>query len=276
MMGSGFPGLGADGLGRPRSGWHIDRADRKAFWPGHLATGFGGPKVLAQVLDPTRTLTLYAGTNKGIFKSTDGGSTWTPANTGLTASGILALAVDLQTPATVYAGTDGGVFKSTNGAASWTAASTGLGAQPVSALAIDPASPSTLYAGTQTAGVFRSSDGGAELDGGQERPDSHADPLPRGRPQIAFDDLCRDECRTLQEHALLFDPASASTVYAGTNAGVFVSADNGASWGPLNVGLTNPVVNALVRAPDQAGRCTPPPTAQASSSSPVSWRIELL
>jgi hypothetical protein len=38
--------------------------------------------------------------------------------------------------------------------------------------------------------------------------------------------------------SLLFDPAEASTLYAGTNAGVFVSTDNGASWTPMNVGLT--------------------------------------
>jgi hypothetical protein len=42
-------------------------------------------------------------------------------------------------------------------------------------------------------------------------------------------------------------------VYAGTNSGVFESTDNGASWTPLNVGLTNPVVEALVRAPGPGG-----------------------
>jgi len=54
-------------------------------------------------------------------------------------------------------------------------------------------------------------------------------------------------------YALLFDPASASTVYAGTNAGVFESTDNGASRTPVNVGLTNLVINALVRAPGPGG-----------------------
>jgi hypothetical protein len=66
---------------------------------------------VALVFDPSRTLTLDAGTNKGIFKSTDSGSTWTSASTGLPASGIPALAVDPQTPATLYAGTNSGVSR---------------------------------------------------------------------------------------------------------------------------------------------------------------------
>jgi hypothetical protein len=53
--------------------------------------------------------------------------------------------------------------------------------------------------------------------------------------------------------ALLFDPASPSTLYAGTNGGVFVSTDGGASWTPMNGGLTKPGVNALALAPGPGG-----------------------
>src|SRR5204862_181853 len=94
----------------------------------------------------------------GVFKSTDGGTTWSP--TGLTYGGV-ALAIDPTTPSALYAATGSsdigvsGVSKSTDGGATWSPA--GLTNTEVIALAIDPTTPSTLYAGG--AGVFKSTDG---------------------------------------------------------------------------------------------------------------------
>jgi photosystem II stability/assembly factor-like uncharacterized protein len=120
-----------------------------------------GEGVIAFVLalDPTTPTTLYAGTyGGGVFKSTDGGTSWSAVNTGLTSPTVQALALDPTTPTTLYAGTWGGVFKSTDGGGSWSSASTGLtcGGFPcgVSALALDPQTPTTVYAGT-SGGVFR-------------------------------------------------------------------------------------------------------------------------
>src|SRR5205823_7110469 len=95
----------------------------------------------------------YAGISVGgVFKSIDGGGSWSAVNTGLTYASVTALAIDPQTPTTLYAGTpvgvnNGGVFKSTNGGGSWTAVNTGLpNFFVVRALAIDPQTPATLYA----------------------------------------------------------------------------------------------------------------------------------
>jgi photosystem II stability/assembly factor-like uncharacterized protein len=94
-----------------------------------------------------------------VFKSTDGGTTWSAVNSGLTNTAVFALAIDPTTPNTLYAGTGGGgVFKSTNGGATWVA--TGTGPTNVRALAINPTTPTTLYAGTNGGGVFKSTDGG--------------------------------------------------------------------------------------------------------------------
>ena len=96
-----------------------------------------------------------------MFKSTDSGSTWAAANTGLTNLDVYALAIDPTTPATLYAGTKGGgVFRSTDSGGTWAAANTGLTNLDVYALAIDPTTPATLYAGTDGGGVFRSTNSG--------------------------------------------------------------------------------------------------------------------
>jgi len=100
--------------------------------------------------------TVYAGTNAGVFKSTNGGGSWSAVNTGLTNyTSVRVVAIDPQTPATLYSVTQtSGVFKSTNGGGSWNAINTDLPTLDVRALAIDPQTPARLYAGTFGSGVF--------------------------------------------------------------------------------------------------------------------------
>src|SRR5437667_308531 len=87
-----------------------------------------GTFVLALAIDPQTPMTVYAGTidatttgsGHGVFKSTDGGESWSAVNTGLSNQAVHALAVDPQTPTTVYAGTQGGgVGQGADGEARW-------------------------------------------------------------------------------------------------------------------------------------------------------------
>jgi len=115
-----------------------------------------GGRIRVLAIDPATPTTLYAGTyGGGVFKSANGGASWSAVNSGLTSLAVLALAIDPATPTTLYAGTSGGgVFKSVNGGASWSAVNSGLANLDILALAIDPATPTTLYAGTSGGGVF--------------------------------------------------------------------------------------------------------------------------
>ncbi|MCQ4164243.1 exo-alpha-sialidase [Tahibacter harae] len=160
--------------------------------------GMGG--VVPLVFDPSNTQTLYIGTfitwspgvagaaeptiANGVFKSTDGGASWTHMSNGMPRYGgpasshwdVLALAINPANPQVIYAGTSnlyggaatGNVYKTTNGGASWSPASSGIAGQDVRALFIDPADASgdTIYAGTggdgaNPGGVYRSTNGGA-------------------------------------------------------------------------------------------------------------------
>ena len=119
-------------------------------------------------VDPISPSTLYAAsslpltTNTAqLFKSTDGGASWSPIDQGLGSAVVHALAVDPITPGMMYAGTPDGVFKSVDGGASWIRSSAGLPGTPVLSLALDPLAPNNLYAGTDGDGVFHSEDGGA-------------------------------------------------------------------------------------------------------------------
>src|SRR5262249_24324237 len=126
-----------------------------------------GGIIRSLALDPGQPTTLYAGTDDGVFKSVNGGVSWSAAINGLDDTWVLAVAVDPSNSSTLYAGTSsfGGVFKSSNGGASWAEMNVGLSTGSVSALAIDPLPPRTLYAGTSGAFgglvfIFKSIDGG--------------------------------------------------------------------------------------------------------------------
>jgi hypothetical protein len=120
--------------------------------------------------DPTNPQIMYLATGDGdandvfttgIYKSTDGGTTW--ATTGLTfalttnRSTISKLLVN-PTDGSILAGGSIGIYRSTNGGTSWTRVST----SSVRDLEYKPGTPSTVYAGGYNSTPFmRSIDGGA-------------------------------------------------------------------------------------------------------------------
>ena len=86
-------------------------------------------------VDPDNLNVLYVGTTSGgLWKSTDGGNTYTPLFDHQSTLGIgepSGIAIDPSNPTTLYAGTSGrnqpssGLFKSTDGGASWIALGSG-------------------------------------------------------------------------------------------------------------------------------------------------------
>lgn len=192
----------------------------------------------ALTVDPTTPSTLYATSyGSGVFKSTDGGASWTAINTGLPSFLAMAVVVDPVTSSTVYVtiapttGSVGGAYKSTNGGADWVRVSNGLpsgafgngteASHVYQALAIDPRNPSVLYAGSGTnpvepALVYRTQDGAASWT-----------LVNTGLAGATF------------AGAIAVHPTTSSVALVGTTTGgVFVTIDSGAHWMPLNNGLT--------------------------------------
>ncbi|HEY5485148.1 MAG TPA: stalk domain-containing protein [Candidatus Cryosericum sp.] len=178
--------------------------------------------LLCLAIDPITPSTLYAGSGgHGVFRSTNGGTAWTTANTGLTDPWVWSLAINPLTPTILYAGTDGhGVFRSTNGGIMWTTVNTGLTNPHVSSLAINPLTPTILYAGT-TGGVFRSTNGGTTWT------------------------VVNTGLTNQHVSSLAINPLAPTTLYAGTTGGVFRSTNGGTTWTTANTGLSNPWVWSL-------------------------------
>ena len=89
-----------------------------------------------------------------VFKSTNGGTSWTNASTGLPDIPVLTVALDASAPNTVYVGTDIGVYRSTNGGANWAPFNQGLPVVAVYDLALNP-NTHILAAATHGRGIWR-------------------------------------------------------------------------------------------------------------------------
>ena len=120
--------------------------------------------------------------DRGVFKTVDGGKTWTKVLFVNDATGAIALSMDPAHPATLYAamwqaqrqpwrlvsgGAGSGLYKTTDGGAHWTNLSHTPG-YPTGVLgrlgvAVAPSNPRIVYSIVQAkaGGIFRSDDGGA-------------------------------------------------------------------------------------------------------------------
>jgi photosystem II stability/assembly factor-like uncharacterized protein len=110
------------------------------------------PDVLSLAGDPKESGRLYAGTSRGLFRSSDGGSSW--GVDVLEGRSVDALAIDPKRPNKVYVGTSTGVFKSTDQGETWEALNDGLTTGSITALAVNPFQTTTIYAATAGRGVF--------------------------------------------------------------------------------------------------------------------------
>jgi len=223
-----------------------------ASWTTH---GPDGGSVASFAIDPSRPRTVYAGTlYDGVFKSTDGATSWTPARAGLPPEFVQSLAVDPTNPGTLYAALSAsGVYRSIDGGAHWAVANQGLTDLFENAVAIDPSHTSTVYLGAR-AGLFISRDGAATWTAAPF-PAPYVTALAVDAASGAVwagtlnDGLYRSKDGGLtwavQRHepdssirALALDPSNPSTVYAATyHDGVVKTTDSGHSWAVIDQGL---------------------------------------
>ncbi|RPI29752.1 MAG: hypothetical protein EHM61_00505 [Acidobacteria bacterium] len=143
----------------------LKSTDRGESW--HDADeGFPGRAlVYSLAVNPYDSRVMYAGTSRGVHKSTDGGSHWVNANRGTTWSThahAKAIRVNPLNPDTLYAAGTGPLVTSLDAGANWKCEANlweGGGESTYEALAVDPVRPNILYA-SRSQGLGKSTDGG--------------------------------------------------------------------------------------------------------------------
>jgi len=167
------------------------------------------------VVDPADPSHLFAGTaTSGIYRSLDGGSTWSAASEGLEGGEVDGLAIDPTDPRTMYATmTGGGLHKSTDGGDHWTQLQVPGADNPFrNRLVMHPQDAARLYY-SPGSGLYRTDDGGDSWT------EIGPDACPTDMQSLAIE-------RTVGD-VLLFSQNARTT---GCEAGVHASFDGGETW----------------------------------------------
>jgi photosystem II stability/assembly factor-like uncharacterized protein len=149
----------------------------------------------------------------GVYKSTDGGNTWSQLHGGLPAKlGRVGLAVAPSDGSRIYAwvntDTDCGIYRSTNGGATWSKTNgedriCGRG-DDFSGIAVDPTNADIVYVANTT--FYRSTDAGKSFTGIKGAPGG--------------DDY----------HSIWIDPQNRNVIFLGVDQGATLSVNYGQTW----------------------------------------------
>ncbi len=209
---------------------------------------------------------------RGVFKTTDGGATWTHSLFVNEDTGVTDLAIDPRSPMTLYAaayqrrrtpwgfnggGPHSGLYRTIDGGATWKKLTEGLPDGITGRIGVDVyrANPNIVYALIENAkgGVFRSEDRGETW---KKMSDTNHRPMyysqiridPNNDQRIWFCGApmfySEDGGKTFQSdlvtkihgdyHGLWIDPANSNHMLAGSDGGVHISHDRGRTWDYVN------------------------------------------
>ncbi|MFN0120912.1 MAG: Ig-like domain-containing protein [Blastocatellia bacterium] len=159
---------------------------------------------------------IVIGTFEGIYKSNNGGTTWTKSNGNLPPGERVNGFAKIVDGGTTYHfvsrpnnSSSSGVYRTTD-QTSYTAVNNGLSDKDVQALLVIG---TTLYAATDGGGIFKTTDFGANWSA-----------VNTGLQSLNVYSLASDGTR----------------MYAGTDQGISESPDFGANWSSVNIGLPSP------------------------------------
>ena len=245
----------------------FDHPHRPRWMPGN-----GGLALHTVVLDPADNQRMYVAISAGgVYRTNDGGLTWTPQNQGIRAvtmpdrypefgQCVHKIVMHPARPERLYLQSHWGLYRSDNFAENWTDIANGVPSDFGFAMLTHPRNPDCVYivpvesdefrcACDGRLRVYRTRNGGASWE-----------PLFRGLPQKrAYETVLRDAIT-----ADAFDPVG---IYFGTRSGqLFGSRDEGRTWQKVLEGLPSVVCvrNAVVE--DGSGGFGP----TLSKPSPVS------
>lgn len=111
-------------------------------------------------IDHVNPHVVYAGTTKGLYRTTNRGESWDRIGQSIPQPFISSIVLHPSDPSVIYVGGPGGVWKSGDGGKTWTAKNEGLASLNIRALAMEPNNLTSLYAGTNGSGLYRTTDAG--------------------------------------------------------------------------------------------------------------------
>jgi photosystem II stability/assembly factor-like uncharacterized protein len=198
---------------------------------------------------------LLLGTQHGLYRTTNGGLTWT--RSGFVGEQVTILA---QGGPAIFAGGNGLLAVSTDGGTTWTRLHPrGLPNEQVVSLAVDPAHPAVMYLVLKSGGLYRSTDGARAFGLVSRQVGPGIRSLPVGPGGILAGDVVNGIYLSAKGRiwrrtaggmvmALAVDPARRSRILVAT-FGISRSSDGGRRW--TSVLRSRAMFGAVAWAPSQ-------------------------
>jgi photosystem II stability/assembly factor-like uncharacterized protein len=231
------------------------------------------------VIDPRNSNVVYVaaegplwgpGGDRGLYKTTDNGSTWKKVLSISENTGVYDVVIDPRNPdhllASAYqrrrhvwtlinGGPESAIYRSTDAGATWSKVTSGLPKEEMGriGLAMALTNPDIIYASIESTdkkgGIFRSTDGGATWEKRNDfdaQAQYYAHPVvdPKNPDRVyvmsVYLQVSDDGCKTLHNlgekwkhvdnHEIWIDPKSPDFCRVGCDGGIYESHDRGANW----------------------------------------------
>ena len=204
------------------------------------------PQTRALLMHPDDPALIYAGTQRGVYRSDDRGDHWKALEAPRDEMDVWSLAFHPDDPNVIYAGYEPcAIFRSEDGGESWSKTNTDRVRYPnvttympplakrVIGIAADPSNPMDMYASIEVGGLLVSRDGGDSWD--------------------SITDGLYTENHTVDLHGVQVSSAAPGTVFIIAQVAMFRSRDRGRRWEHIRFGEMFPggsYCRGLIVAPD--------------------------
>src|SRR5262249_11774261 len=224
--------------------------------------------------DPFNNRRMYiAISSGGVYRTTDGGQTWTAQNRGIRAmflpnknpefgQCIHKIAMHPSHPERLFLQNHWGLYRSDDYGENWKDIANGVPSDFGFAIIVHPRNPNCVYIIPVESDEFRCSCGGRLRVYRTRNCGASWEPLSRGLPQkLAYETVLRD--------AMTADSCDPAGIYFGTRSGqLFGSRDEGRSWQKILDGLPSVVcVRTAFVASDDTPSVAPAPSGLAREKS---------